>query len=197
MTTSNVVDRATRSSGAVAGRGHGNSTVLSLTEWRVTDDPAAQLSCLGLGSCVALCVYHSGASVAGMAHIVLPDSTMSSRPPTGAKFADVAVPMVIEEMERLGAKRSQMECYLVGGAKILRNSDVGPLSNIGDRNIEAAEDALRAMGLRPKGCDVGGEHGRTVRLDVSSGHLQVQTAGDAPTVLRLGQAVRGTADRRE
>ncbi len=48
---------------------------------------------------------------------------------------------------------------------------------IGDRNIEAVQAQLKKLGLQAKAEDLGGNNGRTVRLDVESGRVTVVTAG--------------------
>ena len=57
-----------------------------------------------LGSCVGICLYDSIAKVAGMSHIMLPDSIPFA--PEGRqeyKFADTAIPILVQKMEEKGA----------------------------------------------------------------------------------------------
>lgn len=158
---------------------------LNLGEWKVSTTADEVLTCLGLGSCVALCAHDGHNGVAGMAHMVLPSSASTSRS-TGPKFVDIAVPLVIEEMERVGAQRRHIQCYLVGGAHILQNTTT-ELAQVGDRNAEAARVALAALRLSPRGEDVGGTKGRTVRLFVGSGALEVAHAGADSRMLSNGR----------
>lgn len=162
---------------AVAPAG-GQRVVLSLGEWAVTADANAELVCLGLGSCVALCVHDAVAHVGGMAHIVLPDSTAGRvGNGAGAKFADLGVPLVLDRMIEQGALRSRLRVALVGGAQILAGRALSDAPQIGPRNVEAVLAALAARGLRPHEQEVGGSQGRTVTLSVSTGELRVLTAG--------------------
>lgn len=158
---------------------------LNLGEWAVTGVPDAVLSCLGLGSCVALTVFDSATGAAGMAHVVLPDSTQG-RPDAGAKYADVAVPLVLEAMEEVGARRATMRVYLVGGARVLQTS-TGPMNDIGDRNVQALRGELSRAGLRIVGEDVGGDRGRTVRLRAATGSVEVSRAGEPARLLSTGR----------
>ena len=65
------------------------------------------LTALGLGSCVTVCAYDPALGLAGMIHVVLPSSAISRSTEEGpAKFADVGVPRLVEEMEKEGAKRA-------------------------------------------------------------------------------------------
>lgn len=149
--------------------------VLGLGEWHVSADPASTLVCLGLGSCVALCAYDPIAKVAGMAHMVLPDSSMARNGAGGPRFVDVAVPLVLDTMAESGALRTRIRVQLVGGAHVLQATTAGP--QIGDRNVEAAIRALTRRNLHAKYEHTGGTHGRTVKLAVDGGNVEVATAG--------------------
>lgn len=153
--------------------------MLSLGEWAVSNDPSDLLVCLGLGSCVALCLYDPLRSIGGMAHMVLPDSTATGAKSSGAKFVDVAVSLLLGEMEAKGAGRARLRAYLVGGALMLQGAAFKSTANIGERNAEAARAALKSAGVLVRGEELGGSSGRTVRLEVSTGRLTVASAGQA------------------
>lgn len=157
-------------------------TTLSLGEWAVTADPGAVLACLGLGSCVAFIAYDRAERVGGMAHTVLPDSGLGR--PTDlapAKFVDIAVPLVLEQMAALGAETGNLEVHLVGGSSML-TSQTDRL-HIGERNVEAARRACAHYGLTIASQDVGGATGRTVRLHIGTGQLTLRGAGMPATRL--------------
>ncbi len=160
-------------------RGVARETTLSLGEWAVTDEPNAMLTCLGLGSCVALIAYDAVKHVGGVAHMVLPDSTQGrATTPNSAKFVDQAVPMMVRELTARGALRSRLEVHLVGGAQMLAaGRGLNDRLNIGDRNIEATRAACAAAGLRVVREELGGQRGRTVRLHVDTGDVEITTSG--------------------
>ncbi len=142
------------------------------------------LTCLGLGSCVCVALYDPASGVGGMAHIVLPDSTASASGAGNPKFADVAVPMLLGEVKKLGAKQERLVTKIAGGAHMAQLRGPGPSSlNIGERNISATKTLLKTHGLRWSGEDTGGGSGRTVRLWVSTGKVTVSTAGGTPNDL--------------
>ncbi|MGE3961709.1 MAG: chemotaxis protein CheD [Dehalococcoidia bacterium] len=151
---------------------------LGLGEWAVSAAPGSVLTCLGLGSCVALVAYDASAKVGGMAHMVLPDSVAGRVSETSpAKFVDLAVPLLLAEMERAGAQRTRMQVQLVGGASMLEVPGRTNTMQIGERNAAAARKALAAERLPVKQEHLGGTRGRTVRLDVGTGRIEVSTAG--------------------
>ena len=150
---------------------------IGLGEGRVTSDVTEELICYGLGSCVGLCVYDPVVHLAGMAHMVLPDSAQAPKTRGGPKFVDVAVPTLLDRMMELGASRGRMRITLVGGAHILRGAGFADTPPIGERNVEAAIAALTSRGLRAQSMEIGGSRGRTVVLSARTGELSVTTAG--------------------
>ena len=149
--------------------------MLSLGEWAVSDDPDRELVCLGLGSCVALCAYDAQKHIAGMAHMVLPDSDDGKRGGAEAKFVDLAIPLVLDELEKHGATLSRLKIHLVGGAQMLTGASFTDTMMIGQRNVEAARQVLDGLRMRISTEDTGGEAGRTVRLHVATGELDISS----------------------
>ncbi len=158
------------------------SVVLSLSEWHVTDDPDVVLMCLGLGSCVALCLHDPIARIGGMAHMVLPDSSSGRIMGQNAKFVDLAIPMLVEQMRAAGAIRSRLRINIAGGARMLSGPAFAGTLDVGTRNLDATRVALERLHLRliVNAEEIGGTHGRTVRLRVGSGEVTVSTAGGHP-----------------
>ena len=97
---------------------------------------------LGLGSCIGLALFDRRIGVAGLAHIVLPAS--SGNAAAGSyKFADVAVPELIERVVAAGGRRSMLEAALVGGASMFAVSNA--TLEVGVRNETAVRDLLAAQ----------------------------------------------------
>ena len=160
--------------------GEEENTVLGLGQMKAgqaAGGPNRVLLCLGLGSCVALSAYDPVSRVGGMAHMVLPHSQEGGPRATGAKFVDCGIPMLFDEMEALGAARSRMVVKLVGGAQMIASANGDNVFKIGERNVESAKAVLAQLGVRPKGTDIGGDRGRTVRLYLDSGRVVVSRVG--------------------
>ena len=66
------------------------------------------LTTLGLGSCVGICLYDPSTKISGLAHIMLPDSKQIKNNSNLAKFADTGVKVLLEEMIKIGTKRSKI-----------------------------------------------------------------------------------------
>ena len=125
-------------------------------EMVVSSDPHEELVALGLGSCIGLAIVDRTAGVAGLAHIVLPES--NDRGEQVGKFADTAVPELIAKMRKAGAVERRFETAIAGGARMFEMS--GGL-DIGSRN----EAAVRAALANARIAVTGGEDGRHHRPD--------------------------------
>ncbi|HET6232832.1 MAG TPA: chemotaxis protein CheD [Longimicrobiaceae bacterium] len=138
---------------------------------------------LGLGSCVAIVLQDRAAGVGGMAHVLLPEPSLARDASNPAKFAATAVPLLLEEMGRLGARAGRLEARLVGGASMFA-SLMGPGSlNMGERNVRASREALRKAGIPIVAEEVGADYGRSVRFWVGEGRTVVSSVGKGDIVL--------------
>lgn len=159
-----------------------DSFVVGLGELKYADQAGQELTCLGLGSCVAVSAWDRFNKQGAMAHVVLPECGPGREP--SPKFADVAVTELVENLKKMGALTSRLEIKLVGGAHMTPGAAPGvPSMRIGERNIEAVKARLSELGLKAKAEDLGGNKGRTVRLNVESGRVTVVTAGTEKTNL--------------
>jgi chemotaxis protein CheD len=136
---------------------------------------ADRLVTLGLGSCVAAVLWDPVAKVGGLAHVLLPSRTLARDQSNPAKFAETAVPLLIEKMGALGATPARMSARLVGGAAMFANITAPGVSQMGERNAQAVRDALQEARIPITAEDTGGDYGRSVYLDVASGRLEVRS----------------------
>jgi chemotaxis protein CheD len=149
---------------------------IGIGEWAVSGDPAASIKTFALGSCVAAMVFDVKLGLAGMIHVALPESEID---PARARsvpgyFADTGLPLMIEEMKRLGATRPHVWVKLAGGASMM---DPGGFFDIGKRNVTAVKRVLWKSQLGPLAEDVGGEISRTVTIQVSDGKVTLSSSG--------------------
>jgi chemotaxis protein CheD len=147
------------------------TTHVGLAEWRVSRNPNEALCVLGLGSSVGLFVYDPVAMVAAATHIMLPRGRDADRTPT--KYADTAVPFLLTEAAAAGAAAERVKVGVFGGATMLSQGH-SALLEVGQRNVTAVLEALAQAGLGPTVTDVGGTRGRTVVLEVGTGHVTVK-----------------------
>jgi len=135
--------------------GEETAVILGLGEHRVGNYPMATI---GLGSCIALILYDRRRSIAGLAHIMLPESHGSVDRP--GKFADTATSVLLDEMESQGCARNTIAAFVVGGASMFVFS--ANSLNIGERNIAAVKENLQKQRIRIDYEETGGKVGRSV-----------------------------------
>lgn len=141
------------------------------------------LTARGLGSCIGLTIYDPLLKLGGMAHVMLPDSTNFERVDNLNKFADKAVPALVEGMCRQTANPRRLIVKLVGGAKMFAFSQSRAGGDIGAQNALKVTAALEQLGLKVFVQDVGGTKGRTVTLNTSTGELLVKVLGCGERIL--------------
>ena len=144
---------------------------------------------LGLGSCVGVALVDRRAAVAGLAHVVLPSA--EGRADAPGKFADTAVPALLEAVVGLGARRTRVDAVLVGGASMFSLGASG--LEIGQRNDAAVRAELARLRIPVAAAEIGGSKGRTVRVDVETGTVTAKAAGDTAVPLYPTQHVEATA----
>jgi chemotaxis protein CheD len=88
-----------------------------------------------LGSCVCACIRDKASGIGGMNHFMLPDNGLDQSNPLGdsARYGTYAMELLINELLKMGAKRSNLEAKVFGGGAVLRGFTVG---NVGERNAE-------------------------------------------------------------
>lgn len=158
------------------------TAVVGLGEMHVSTDLSEVLTCLGIGSCISVCVYDAGARVAGMLHVVLPNSAGRDASMPG-KFADTGIPALLQSMGRRGADPSRASAKLVGGAQMSTARGIGGLFLIGTQNAQACREALDRAHVKVVAEDTGGYLGRSVRFPVANGRVQITYSG--PQLIEL------------
>ncbi len=149
---------------------------VGLGEVKSATAPEAVLMALGLGSCIAVAMYDPQMRIGGLAHVVLPRAP-EAHPAPSAKFAEIAVPVLVDQMVAHGADPRRLVCKITGGARVLATGPMHDNFRIGERNLEAVVAALRKAGIRPRASDCGGSTGRSFRLVVSDGVMTVKRLG--------------------
>ena len=112
--------------------------------------------------------------VGGLAHILLPTPSLSRRGADPRKFPQTAIPSMLEEMGELGASQKRITARLIGGAAMFAMQAASAIQ-MGERNIVSTRRTLGAHRIPVVGEAVGGNFGRTVRLHVDSGIVEVSS----------------------
>jgi len=157
---------------------------VGMAELKVAKAPG-KIAALGLGSCVAICAYDSVVKVGGIVHVMLPSSSMAVGDNNRAKFGDTALPFLLEEIEKIGAKLHRVDIKLVGGAEMFVHEVKNERLKIGERNLRVIEEACQKSGLNISGRCVGGHTGKSVTIDLENGEVQVRTIDQTVTMSKI------------
>ncbi len=151
-------------------------TKVGMADLKVIRAPGV-LTTLGLGSCIGICLLDQRAKVAGMAHIMLPNSNAVKNNTNRAKFADTGIKTMIEKMESFGASTRNMTAKIAGGAQMFAFSGHNEMMKVGERNALAVRLMLKSLNIPLKADETGGNFGRTIEFNAETGILLIKTIG--------------------
>lgn len=141
------------------------------------------ITTLGLGSCVGIVLYDSVTKVAGLAHIMLPDSTQIKCNENVAKFADTGIDALLALMEKQGAVKKRLIAKIAGGAQMFAFSKENSMLCVGKRNVEATKKKLETLGIKIIAEDTGDSYGRTIEFYPETGELLIKSVGKEKKIL--------------
>lgn len=133
---------------------------------------------IGLGSCVGIALYDTVKKITALIHIMLPDSHAFKKVTNPYKFADLAIPLILEEMIKRGCAKRNLVAKIAGGASMFKFSEKSINSDIGNRNIEAVKKAITREGITVASEDVGGSKGRSMFVESETGRVLIRTVGE-------------------
>ncbi|NMA65992.1 MAG: chemotaxis protein CheD [Clostridiaceae bacterium] len=149
---------------------------VGMADLKVARHPSI-ITTLGLGSCVGIALYDKTTKIIGLAHIMLPNSKISTMVTNRAKFADTAIVDLVTNMLDLGAIKKYIVAKIAGGAQMFAFSSNNDIMRIGSRNIEATRSILSVLNVPIVSEDVGGNYGRTIEISSEDGMLMIKTIG--------------------
>ena len=131
----------------------------------------------GLGSCVGVILYDQEHEVAGIAHVMLPNSSLAKATPfKRGKYADTAVKELVNRLVRKGARVPRLRAKIAGGAEMFPSVQRSELMRIGPRNVEAIKKELTQLRIKVIGEEVGGNNGRMIEFNTKTCALTIRTA---------------------
>ena len=142
-----------------------------------------KITTIGLGSCVGVVIYDKVSELAGLVHIMLPDSTKIKHNENIYKCADTGVAALVRVLAENGVKRVNMRAKIAGGAKMFEFSNTSTMGSIGDKNVVAVKEKLHEFDIKIKSEDVGSNYGRTIVFDPKTKDLSVIKAGKQVNVI--------------
>jgi chemotaxis protein CheD len=90
-------------------------------------------------------------------------------------FADTGIPLLLDRVCQKGASKQRLMVHAAGGAQMMDRENV---FEIGKRNYLAMRKILWRKGILVHAEAVGGGNSRTVRLQIGTGRVWLQEAGE-------------------
>jgi len=108
-----------------------------------------------LGSCVAVCLWDNILKFGGINHYLLPK--WDGRNGESIKYGDISLKKLLNEFNKAGSNKKNIQAKIFGGAKILNDN-----LNIGEKNIEIAFEILKQNNIPVTSSDTGGLNARKI-----------------------------------
>jgi len=143
-------------------------------EIEVSSEPVV-LQSVALGSCVALAVYEQSSKIGGLAHIMLPGKSPSSK--NNSKYAEDAIEVLLDSVKKLGATIRNLEIGIVGGANVLQEGDIP------DKVINSVLGYLKKLNLVVNRMRVGGIERRSIFLNTATGNVYYSEGDNQKKIL--------------
>jgi chemotaxis protein CheD len=145
---------------------------ISIAQARIGRTPAILKAC-GLGSCIAVSLYDPDAGIGALGHMLLPCRPKQSPLSSKNKYVDAGIFQMVDELVRAGANRERLVAKITGGANMFETSYQTLINSIGARNAKSARETLAKLGIPLLAEEVGGNRGRSVEFDLSTGTMIV------------------------
>lgn len=136
-----------------------------------------------LGSCVGVCLYDKANKIAGLAHILIPSSTDGTHQHQPARYADTAIPLLIQKMHVAGANTQHLTAKIAGGSKMYEITTDELHPDIGSRNVRAVKDLLHNLHIPIIADDTHSDCSRTLYFSAKDGSVRVITNTHSEWVL--------------
>lgn len=154
--------------------------IVGISDWKIGRGDDALVT-YALGSCVGICIYDQKTGLAGLSHVLLPDSSsIIGGRETRMKFADTAIPDMVAEMKRLGVA-GRLTAKIAGGAVMF--AAASSQFNIGARNVAAVKKALSELRIPIVAEDTGLNYGRTMTFFAQDGSVEINSMVKGKTML--------------
>ncbi len=153
--------------------------VVGMADAKCSNEATERLVTYALGSCLAVAIHDPAAGVAGLLHVMMPDSAIDAAKAAAnpAMFVDTGVPQLFKACYALGAKKERMTVIVAGGAYQGDNEDDDRFQ-IGKRNFAALRKLLWKNGVMIGASEVGGSRlPRTLLMEVGTGAVTLKVNG--------------------
>ncbi|WP_208560876.1 chemotaxis protein CheD [Marinilactibacillus kalidii] len=145
---------------------------VGISDYKISESPN-QLVTIGLGSCIGIALHEPVTKAGALIHIMLPESTGFKDTTKWEKFADLAIPKVVDELKKKTGKK-KIVAKIAGGSSMFSFNNKNDTMQIGKRNTLAVEKALKDLGIPILGDHTGGKMGRSMFVDLETFEVTVR-----------------------
>ncbi|MDE7301963.1 MAG: chemotaxis protein CheD [Oscillospiraceae bacterium] len=151
-----------------------NTVTVGIADLNVVRAPDVLVT-YALGSCVGICLYDAEKKIAGLAHIMLPQSKEAAQGiDNKRRYADTGIAELIQKMTMMGANKARLTAKIAGGAQMFNANSA--VFNIGERNVEAVKQVLASYRIRIIAEETGANFGRTQYFHGDTGIMEIRAA---------------------
>lgn len=120
-----------------------------------------------VGSCVAVCLWDRQNKCGGMNHFIKPKA--QEQTDATPVYGNAGISALVKMMEDAGCEKSNVVAHILGGGA--PEGETQP--TLGQRNVDAAREALQRRQITIIAEDIGGPIGRKIAFDTGTGELAV------------------------
>lgn len=141
----------------------------------------------GLGSCVGVTFYDKKNKIGALAHIMLANVSCKSEDLDDGngrfRYAEYALPYMLNKMLAMGGNKDDIVAKIVGGASMFKRKS-GNL-NVGEKNVFAVKKFLKENSIKLEAEEVGGDIGRTIIFNLNDGSILMKIYGKVKQEIEL------------
>lgn len=145
---------------------------VGISDYKISEPPN-HLVTIGLGSCIGIALHEPITKKGALIHIMLPESEVFKDTTKWEKFADLAIPRVVEQIQKETGKK-KLIAKIAGGASMFKFNNQNDTMQIGKRNALAVEKALNELKIPILGDHTGGKMGRSMFVDLETFEVTVR-----------------------
>jgi len=150
--------------------------IVGVADMKVSNQTGDTIVTYSLGSCIGVAIYDPQTKVGGILHYMLPNSVIDDEKAKDNPFlfADTGIPELLNQLYALGAEKSRLRVFAAGGAEIMEQEGI---FNLGRQNYAALMQILNKDHIPIWKQAVGGYSNRTIKLEIASGNIYLNTSG--------------------
>lgn len=138
-----------------------------------------------LGSCVGVTFWNGRLGIGALCHAVLPRCpdgySREIDPESGYRYVDFCIRDLARNFDELGARRSEVQVKVFGGADVLLGSKDDLIRDtVGSINCETALETLSAEGFQIAASSLRGKCGMNIRFNTGNGEVELRRLKNVP-----------------